>query len=211
MRSSNDIKYFGIGANKTGTSSLRDVFKKANLKPVSLHRHGQQFTSQLWKKEYGSFLAYTQKFTSFQDAPFSYIRIPVLKLLQKKYPKAKFILTIRDSEEWFTSLLRWYTSWPGLKKYPTKGKNLKFTLGYCMAFDIPQDIPTIPSSLKKHKDIFIKGYEKRNEEIKTFFKDDANFLVIDVTQEKNRLEKLCFFMEVPNIEGVFPHTNKTQW
>jgi len=196
------MKYFCVGANKTGTTSCRDVFRLLGLKKVSIWKDGKRFIKPMWKGNYEGFLSMTEKFTSMQDAPFSYLRVPILKMLKKKYPTAKFILTYRRSEEWLGSLIKWHQWHVG---YAQESPHL----GYCIAFDLPPTFPCTPLFIEKHKKQFIRGYERRNEEITNFFKGDPNFLAIDITKESNRWEKLCSILNqpLPSKGTPFPHSN----
>ena len=196
------MKYFCLGSNKTGTTSCRDVFRVLGLKKVSTWRDGKRFIEPIWKGNYSGFLSMTEKFISMQDAPFSYLRVHVLKMLKEKYPTAKFILTHRTPEEWLDSLLRWY-EWR--IAYSHSGPHL----GYCIAFDLPPTFPCTPLFIEKYKEQFIEGYERRNEEITNFFKGDPNFLSIDLTKETDRWVKLCSVLNqpLPPKGTPFPHSN----
>ena len=98
-------KLFGIGANKTGTTTLDCVARKIyGLK--SSQRAGVATIHQLMSGNYSEFIKHMNSHDFHQDLPTSiksfYVAIDAL------FPNSKFILTIRDSESWFESFFEFY-------------------------------------------------------------------------------------------------------
>jgi hypothetical protein len=130
-------------------------------------------------------LAYglVDQYDAFQDSPWPII----YKELDIKYPHSKFILTLRDSETWIKSQVKHF----GRKKTPMR----KWIYGV-----------GCPESNEK---IYITRFENHNEEVKSYFKDrPQDLLILDLTKGDG-WKKLCPFLgaEIPNIS--FPHANKT--
>jgi len=95
-----DTKIFGIGLNKTGTTSLKQVFVHLGF----AHFHRKPRLLKHWKKrEYDEIFEWIEGYTTFEDWPWP---LMVPELLER-YPTAKFILTRRkDPETWVESLKR---------------------------------------------------------------------------------------------------------
>ena len=101
----NYSKVFGIGANKTGTTSLEAILR---LYGLSLPNQGDQagrLTIPTLLGNYEAFKSYVARFDAFQDQPFS--RGTLYVAADCLFPHSKFILTERDPEEWFESLCRY--------------------------------------------------------------------------------------------------------
>lgn len=93
-------KIFGIGLNKTGTSSLGKYFKSLGY---NLYCNPSYNNILKAKNEINEIYKIVDKFDVFEDWPWPLI----YKELYNKYPRSKFILTIRgNAEEWFDSLFR---------------------------------------------------------------------------------------------------------
>ncbi len=83
-------KIFGIGLSRTGTKSLHHTFEMLGLE--SQHFLGPAVSEDLWEK--------ISELDCASDTP-----IPsIYRLLDTKYPEAKFILTVRPLEEWLGSM-----------------------------------------------------------------------------------------------------------
>lgn len=93
-------KIFGIGLNKTGTSSLKQVFVQLGF----VHLDRKPRLMKHWKKrEYDQIFDFIEDYQTFEDWPWP---LMVPELLER-YPTAKFILTRRkDPETWVESLKR---------------------------------------------------------------------------------------------------------
>jgi hypothetical protein len=86
-------KVFGIGANKTGSTSLEQVFYILGLN-VAPQSEGEITSEALSKGNILPLRDHIVRYDAFQDVPFSakstYAQIDAL------FPKSKFILTYRD-------------------------------------------------------------------------------------------------------------------
>ena len=92
-------KVFGIGFHKTGTTSL-----KAALEILGYRVTGPNFVDDedVAESVLSKSLAIAPEFNAFQDNPW-----PILyREMDQAFPGSKFILTIRDEAEWYTSALR---------------------------------------------------------------------------------------------------------
>lgn len=170
-------KIFGIGDNKTGTKSLGEALKYLGF--------DHKTTDILASTEYSHgnlnpVFRITNEHESFEDYPWN--DKDFYKFLDKKYPKSKFILTIRNIKEWSDSHYEWFAPNTGVKQY---------------------------WKMKKYdKSKEIKRHTQRNEEIIEYFrKRKKDLLVIDICGGEG-WEKLCPFLDKPIPNIPFPHINK---
>jgi hypothetical protein len=217
-------KVFCIGDNKTGTTTMEAVL--SNL--------GYQLPLQILQEHYtvedyflGNFEPLKQicsHYDAFQDLPFS--QGVVYNVLDYMFPNSKFILTVRNSEKWFTSLVTFHLvgllSEVGVydindfKESSFKDKNIYVTTDYLynqfkkyVVFLKESEI-VYDWSLLYNKEYRINLYETRNREIVQYFERRSDqLLVIDVTVEKDT-SKIIDFLGISDIKPtIMPHMNKT--
>ena len=86
--------------NKTGTTSLEKLCVLW-LSPSNQQEQEIRLVKQVFSTNYSELVSFVNNFNAFQDMPFSqgltYVAVDAL------FPNSKFILTERDSEEWFNS------------------------------------------------------------------------------------------------------------
>ena len=120
------------------------------------------------------------------------VGIPVqyhYKELDKSFPNSKFILTTRPIRYWLRSYETWTLS---LQKIPWGWLSILYD---CMLFD-----------RKK----FWSGFIKHHKEVKEYFKDRPDDLLIMDFSKGDGWEKLCKFLNKPILNKVFPHLNKNK-
>lgn len=188
------MKYFGIGAHKTGTTSLLNAFYRLGY---TVHSEDYAYKN-LWPDYIDNhfdeieWTATEPSVQFYQDSPWN-----LGNLYQKLYfwsPKSKFILTIRDSEEWFNSLCKWNKNRTNFQVFGRVFHRTEYS---------NRHIDILP-----YKDTYISRYEHRNNQIKSFFKDKPGQLLILDTKDKNKWEKLCKFTGDPIPSVPYPHSNK---
>lgn len=172
-------KVFCIGFHKTGTTSLT----------VALQTLGYIVTGpngvsdpNIAKNVYSMADFLVMKYDAFQDNPWPII----YQELDRKYPNSKFILTIRNSENWIQSLVRYF----GSNETPMR----KWIYGV----GCPEG----------NEEIYIKRFEKHNKEVIDYFKQRPNDLLVMNLAQGDGWEKLCSFLgkDIPDLP--FPHANK---
>ena len=124
-----------------------------------------------------------EKSTFFGDSPFNLGENYIY--LDKALPGSKFILTVRDPENWYNSILRW-----------AKGKFHYYNIMY--------------NFTKASKEDVIKMYTDRNEAVMRYFKDRSSDLLVMDVESGDGYKKLCPFLNIPCIEKPFPHNHKTK-
>ena len=111
----NKTKIFGIGANKTGTTSLKTAMKELNF-TVGNQRVAKKHVMEWSKRDFNGIIKFCKTAQFFQDVPYSYPYTYIA--LDQAFPNSKFILTIRDNpEQWYNSVVNYIG-----KKWASDGK-----------------------------------------------------------------------------------------
>lgn len=174
-------KIFCIGFHKTGTKSLATALSKLGY---SITGPNGVKDSKIAQNVYTMAHNLVKQYDAFQDNPWPII----YKEMDKSYPGSKFILTLRDTDAWIKSIVSHF----GRRKTPMR--KWIYGIGYP----------------KGNEDIYIRRYEKHNKEVKDYFKNRPDdLLILDLTKGDG-WEKICPFLgkEIPNIP--FPHRNKAE-
>jgi hypothetical protein len=202
------MKIICVGQNKTGTLTLTHIFKELKYKVsgdpynvVIKKPKGYIETMQIDNafidlNNFFNNISYLydnlNMFDFFHDMPYLFN----YKLINEQYPDSKFILTTRDENDWFKSLLE-YTKRPNMFN-----KNL---------LNIMYGEYVI---LEEHKPKVIDLYRKYNADVITYFKDKPDKLLIINLCEKNKDERLILDQigsfigkEIPS-DFIFPYINK---
>lgn len=213
-------KLFGIGFNKTGTTTLEKIF---DILGYSIPKQQEQELKIVKQYHLGNFeplKEFVSKYDAFQDLPFA--QGNCYAVADALFPNSKFILTLRNSEDWFRSISAFHkkthkfdTGQPVDENY-FKDKKLYLYKNYTyenlkrMIAKVEDNKVIYDWSLAYNKQHYIKIYEDRNEQIIQYFKDRSNdLLVIDITKEKD-ISKILNFLELPDeLNFEMPHTNKT--
>jgi Sulfotransferase domain/N-terminal domain of galactosyltransferase len=180
-------RIFGVGMQRTGTSSLDAAFKILGFD--SLH-WGTIEPRLIWEemniKGRSSIL---ERFYSLCDNPIP----PLFRKLDKAYPGSKFILTLRDEEAWLESVkdLWDYSKNPARHLwdiYPFSNKMHKVLYGR-RDFDAQ---------------IFLASYKQHNEDVVEYFKDRPQDLLILDLDAPDKWTSLCQFLDVPIPSVPYP-------
>ncbi|MGE4457608.1 MAG: sulfotransferase, partial [Arcobacteraceae bacterium] len=164
--------------------------------------------------------AYLKTANAFQDVPFSLRNL--YKLIYLKYPNAKYILTIRkDVDTWFNSLESFTTKRFRLENIDVKEKlllkdakklhyrytNMPYN-NFRMIWHGDKSIYFDDEALFD-EDYCKYYYDKHIKEVKEFFKNKDNLLILNI-EEEGAYKKLCKFLEKKSLYDEFPHLNKTK-
>lgn len=179
-------KIFGIGLSKTGTTSLANALQILGYKTKDNMGVVKYATHDLSSVD----LDVVEAFDALTDTP-----IPSFyRELDAKFPGSRFILTVRDSDEWLKSCKKQFTQ--RFAEVQTDAhKRLFLDLYGTDVFDEQR---------------FASGYERFIAGVGDYFKDrPGDLLTINVAAGEG-WDKLCRFLgrPVPNIP--FPKANVTQ-
>lgn len=194
--------YFCIGAHKTGTSSIRQAFNLLgfNCFMDSSKPYRYKNINQIIKIFN---LNNNNKYDFFKDSPFNHFNN--YKILHQNIKDSKFILTIRDPEDWYQSL----------KAFSIKDKNNNIKK-HNIRLKLLKHIYKCNVTKNINKNKIIQLYQQRNQNIINYFKQyPTQLLIINLKQNtnKNKWLLLSNFTNI-NIKDVninitdFPYKGK---
>lgn len=176
-------KIFGIGLNKTGTSTLNKCGRILGYTTMGCNR--KLLEDVVIKNDFSDVFRYVQDFDLFEDWPWPLI----YKQLDMHFPGSKFILTIRENENiWINSL----------KKHSlSTDPNL-----HCRKLAYGYNYPHRRD--KEHKEFYLT----HREDVNNYFKNRQSDFVELCWERGDGWNELCAFLgkDVPNVR--FPHQNK---
>lgn len=176
-------KTFGIGLNKTGTTTLGICLSELGFEHSS-------FSLDLLEKVYfgkvDALFKTVDQHDSFEDWPY-----PLMyQLLDQRYPGSRFILTRRSSAQtWLRSLEQ-----HALRTDPEIGPKAR-TLAY--GFPFPQ----------LDREAHLRVYQQHLESVRSYFKDRLDDLLEVCWEEHASWEPLCNFLGMSPPAKPFPHAN----
>lgn len=206
----NKPKIFGIGANKTGTTSLKAAMEDLGF-IVGIQRKAENLIDDWAIRDFNNIKKYCFSAQFFQDIPFS---LPYTYVaMDQAFPNSKFILTVRNSpEQWYNSITKFHAKkWGAEGRIPTKEDLKNATYIYKggpwhtnrLVFKSSEDDPYEKQSL-------CDFYTQYNEGVIEYFKErPEDFLILNVA-EKGAYKKLCEFLNIENKKENFPWENKTK-
>jgi hypothetical protein len=201
------MKIFCIGYNKTGTSSLSEIFFQngfsvAPQQPFECNMESYYFDSydtivKMIKNDY-------YQYSFFQDVPFSMPNF--YKTLYENFPHAKFILSVRDDEKvWYQSLVKFHKKVFKNFKNPTE---ISWTYRGWVFKMLTQSYGA-PKYNPYDYNYLTKSYLKHIEDVENFFKDKKNSLIKINLKDPNLIDKLETFLDVGFENRKVPHLNKS--
>lgn len=201
------MKIFCIGFNKTGTRSLKHFFHNNGFLTAPV-RPFEMTMSNYYSKDYKKIIKLINndysKFSFFKDVPFSCPDF--YKVLDTEFKNSKFILTIRDDEnEWYNSLVRFHKKFGDIKKvstfnYVKPGWMIDFlTNTYGSSVGNPYDEKVLKNAYLKHIS-----------DVKEYFKDREDDLLIINLKDKDIVNKIEKFLDVELSNKNVPHLNKSK-
>ena len=221
LSNKNFNKIFVVGYNKTGTTTMEQVLRLYGYSMPHQQEQEARLTKQVLCTNYDEFRSFVSKFDAFQDLPFSqdqtYVVADVL------FPNSRFILTERDSEQWFASMINFTKKIFNLGQVDNlTEKDLLTKFRYLYPGYLHNNHRRILTNFNKgnkletrwdklfDKDYYIQMYEERNNQIKKYFMGSTGkLLVIDLSEEKDT-ESICRFLNIPSELIVkMPHENKS--
>lgn len=176
-------KIFGVGLNKTGTTSLKLAFQKLGFD--HLDRRPRLF--KLWQKQkFDVIFEHIHEFESFEDWPWP---LMVPELLEHFDKEAVFVLTRRKSP------LAWVES---LKNHSLRTHPIRNPRQAIFGHPYPHG----------YEDEFMAFYEAHLENTRALFSDRPDQLVELCWEEGDGWKELCSFLNVKVPNKPFPHANR---
>jgi hypothetical protein len=202
-------KVFGVGNNKTGTTSLKKAMEDLGY-VVGRQRTAENLMKQWSKRDFKKLIKYCHTAQFFQDLPFS--KPYTFIVLDHEFPGSKFILTVRDSpEQWYNSITKFHAKkWGANNRIPTKEDLQNATYIYKGApWDFNRWEYITSENDPYNKEELIKSYITYNESVIEYFRHRPKDLLILNVADKNAFKKLCNFLGKPHTSEDFPWENKT--
>jgi len=189
FRRMRERKVFCIGRNKTGTTSIKKALSDLGYR-VGNQRRAERLVRHYRDREFGPIIEYCHTAEAFQDVPFSWPHTYVV--LDQTFPNSKFVLTVRDSDEWYASYIRHQKQVLDTEGVPSP-QDLKkhgyVRKGWLYDAKIWQGHP----EEKFYDEGFLKErFQRYNQNVKDYFRFKENLLVIDVSSPE-AYQKLCSF------------------
>lgn len=209
IRIRNNTKVFGVGNNKTGTTSLKEAFLQLGY-VVASQGEAERMMKKWAVRDFKSLIRFCRKSEFFQDIPFS--KPYTFIALDQAFPGSKFVLTVRDTpEQWYNSVIKFHSKrWSANNQIPTKADLLNAE--YCYkgwAWDSNRLQYTTPETEPYLKEELIKRYNDHNNFVMDYFRHRPKDLLVLNVSEKNAYKKLCNFLGIKADMGEFPWVNKT--
>lgn len=170
-------KVFGIGFQKTATTTLCTAFRILGYK---MEGGGKRFVPALRNGDLTPIFEAADRNNAFEDNPWPLF----YRELDDRYPGSKFILTIRDEQDWLQSVVN------HLGFLPDPMQKLVYGVGFPVGFE----------------DVFLERYRRHNREVLEYFKDRPDdLLVVDFCAGAG-WDELCGFLGHDIPERDFPHS-----
>src|SRR5690554_2308081 len=174
----NKPKIFGIGNNKTGTTSLMVAMQDLGFK-VGNQRKAERMVHEYAIRDFNPLIKYCKSAEFFQDFPFS--KPFTFVALDQAFPNSKFILTVRDSpEQWYNSITKFHAKlWGKNGRIPTKEDLMEASYiykGWAWEFNVYMNIT--PENDPYQKDLLVKSYIDYNESVIKYFEHRPEDLLI---------------------------------
>jgi hypothetical protein len=199
-------KVFGIGFSKTGTTSLEQALLNLGLnvcRGVYNLKHSDYNAALYVSGLFNEIHRMTTYWDAFADGPWG--GTDLYEKLVVWYPKAYFIHTVRDQNEWYESLSHMICKIANIQndlddiwdKYHSKGM-----FGSALFF---QHI--FQGAKITDKSLVLEYYNALNKKIEKFFSSKKyNYLKINITAGEG-WEKVGPFLNVSTTETSFPMEN----
>lgn len=203
----NKTKYFCIGHNKTGTTSIHRAFIDLGFEAGS-QRSAEELYASCYRRDYAPLIRYCKSAEVFQDFPFSCT--DVYRILDNEFPNSKFILTVRnDEKQWYKSLVKYHSKKFGNGNIPTS-QQLKEAdyVKKAWVWEFMAQVYGVNENDPYNEQKLTEYYLKRNEEILKYFSRRSNFMVLNIAHAE-AYARFCDFVGRNTIYENFPWENKT--
>lgn len=203
----NRPRYFCIGRNKTGTTSLAKAFSDLGFS-VGNQRRAERLLPHYIRGNFKPILRHCRTARVFQDSPFSYPE--TYRHLDLAFPGSRFILTIRDSaQQWYDSLTAFHSKIFGHGRLPT-ADDLKQADYVCPGWywRLHSHLYQTPVQDPYNRDVLTAHYERHNRDIMEYFSGRNDLLVINLS-EPGAYDSFCRFIGAEPRCREFPWENRT--
>ncbi len=195
------LRIIGAGFGRTGTLSLKLALEQLGFDKcyhmMEVRNHPEHVNT--WRAAArGELVDWPKLFQGYQAA----VDWPSCNFWREQmqaFPEAKVILTLRNSESWYESVMK--TIWQVSKERRAKGANEASSL---MVFELIWD--GIFNGRMSDKDYVIAQYEKHNQRVI----DEVPKEKLLVFEAKEGWPSLCEFLDCSIPETGYPNVNTTK-
>lgn len=209
-------KVFCIGENKTGTTSLEAVLHDLGFKLPDQRVQENLLSHILVSGRYDVLRKFVARYDAFQDVPFAHEELYIA--LDALFPNSKFILTLRDPSDWYSSLVRFHKKVFGFESVEEAGPDFWEGIRGNYFLEKQRRLVTCVIDgreiedwkLQYDRDHCISNYTQRNDRIIRYFRQrPKDLLTIDITKTTDTGE-ICTFLEfgADKVRQI-PHLNVT--
>ena len=179
-------KIIGIGLPKTGTTSLGYCFRRLGFKHRS---YDMDLAVNVKRNNLAPVLEEAEKYEAFEDWPW----FAIYRELDQRFPKSKFILTLRKDTETYVTSLKAHHEREGIRRKDFVKPHW---------WNEVQGVE--PSEWDYEKSA--QRYERHNREVLEYFADRIDKDLLVVCWEKgDSWAKLCAFLNKRQPNEPFPH------
>jgi hypothetical protein len=202
-------KYFCIGRNKTGTTSLNQAFLDLGFKVGDQREAELLYDRFYFQGNFAPVITYCERAQAFQDVPFSCPE--TYKHLDKAYPGSKFILTVRnDAEQWYQSITRFHSKMFGKNGLLPTSDDLRNATYVRPGFMFNTvRLHNTPEADPYNKAIMTAHYESHNNAVRDYFAGRPDDLLVLNLSDPNAYKAFIKFLNVESPHDNFPWENKT--
>jgi hypothetical protein len=181
------LKVFGIGLNKTGTTTLGVCLKELGYNTKGYTRNSKKLLRQIvLDGNYRNVNPTVFQYDAFEDWPWPLI----WPYLDKQWPGSKFILTLRKTpEEWLESV----------KMHSKNSTPIPISRKAAYGFYYPFG----------HESEYIEAYCRHERKVREYFKYRESDLLVINWDEGDGWEELCRFLGCPVPDISLPHANSS--
>jgi hypothetical protein len=173
-------KIFGIGLSKTGTTSLHIALGILGYQSI----HHPITIEEIEKHKAATDITVSCRFEE----------------LDKLYQNSKFILTVRDIQEWLKSCEFHFSKKMPLEKILQLSQNRRE-----VKIDVRQKLY---GTLSFDQALFEQAYQRHRYRVKNYFASrQKDLLIVDICAGDG-WDKLCPFLGHPTLNVPFPHANQ---
>jgi len=201
-----------VGLNKTGTSTLMYSLIEKGYKFFEVIPAIQSICPDIYHGDYNSLYSIleNERFDAYKDLPFS---LPdVYKKVHERRPNDIYILTVRENEDkWVKSFMRYFSLHLSNSKDSTHNTSTIHHYTICNTFEktLINWMAPLLSKMKIYntenlEEKLIKIYRDYNASVIDYFKDNKNFMVIDVSKNGEH-KKLMNWLNIETKKNNFDH------
>ena len=180
MNTVDEPKVICIGWHKTGTTTLGDALLLLGYEVLGAR---VDLADDLLTGNIEPALELAADFSALQDVPWN----ALYQELDQAFPGSRFILTVRDEDNWLKSAVRHF----GARNYDTPIFQWLYGTG----------------RINGNEQRFLERYQRHNREVREYFRDRPTDLLVYNLEERPGWEPLCHFLGKPIPNKPFPHSN----